>query len=65
MLSFEGKINGPFRLEYTSNLTQDFYYNLNREIFLLKLSYKNSCIKFDTFSMKNGSFFPQKRDTEK
>ena len=39
----------------TRNLTQ---------IFLLKLSYKNSCIKFYSFSKWNGSFnFPLKGKT--
>ena len=27
------------------------------QIFLLKLSFKKSCVKFDVFSRKNGSFF--------
>ena len=27
------------------------------KIFLLKLSYKNSCVKFDTFSRRNGTLF--------
>ena len=35
------------------------------QIFLVKLSYKNSCVKFDASSRINGSFVPQKQDTEK
>ena len=27
------------------------------KIFFLKLPYKNSCVKFDAFSRRNGSFF--------
>ena len=27
---------------------------------MLKLSYKNLCLKFDTFPRRNGSFFPSK-----
>ena len=27
------------------------------KIFLLKLSFKNSCVKFDTFSRRNGTLF--------
>ena len=34
-------------------------------MFLLKLSYKNSCFKFDAFSRRNSYFFSQKRDPEK
>ena len=32
------------------------YYILFNKIFLLKLSFKNSCFKFDEFSKRNGSF---------
>ena len=31
-----------------------------KKILLLKLSYKNSWVKFDAFSRRNGSFFPSK-----
>ena len=40
-------------------LTQKF-----NKIFLLKMSYKKSCGKFDAFLRKNGSFIPQKRGAE-
>ena len=54
------KKNEQFLLKNASNLTHEFFYeNLTRKlikIFMLKLSYKNSCLKFDTLSMRNGSF---------
>ena len=48
-------------------ITLDFLYNnFRKKIFLLKLSYKNSCVKFDAFSRQNGSFiFPSKTGGEK
>ena len=49
---FEGK-NEPFLLENTSHSTHEFFMTK----FLLKLSYKNSCVKFDGFSRQNGHFF--------
>ena len=65
---FEEK-NKPFLLEKASNLTHEFLYGILtrkiNKIFLLKMLYKNSCVKFDTFSKRNGSFFPQKRGAEK
>ena len=46
--------------ENASNLTYEFCMTiLTRKfikIFLLKLSYKNSCVNFDAFSRQNGSF---------
>ena len=41
------------------DLKEKFYENFNKKVrkfFLLKLSYKNLCIKFDVFSRQNGSF---------
>ena len=32
------------------------------QIFLLKLSYKSSCVKFDAFTRRNGSFYPKKTE---
>ena len=68
-LVFEGK-NGIFILENASNLTHEFLYDIfNNKIllnfFLLKLLYKNSCVKFHAFSRRNGYFFSQKRGAEK
>ena len=61
-LIFE-EINEPFFIENASNLTNEFLNdNFNdkiNKIYLLKLSYKNSCVKSDTFSKRNGSFFPK------
>ena len=49
-----------FIIENASSLT------IKKNVKLLKLSYKkNSCVKFDAFSRRNGSFFPQKRGAEK
>ena len=60
-LGFEGK-NEPFILENVSNLTHEFFMTiLTRKFFMLNLSYKNSCVKFDAFSRRNSLFFPQKR----
>ena len=42
------------------------YNNFNKQIllnvFLLKLSYIISCVKFNASSKRNSSFFPQKRE---
>ena len=58
--SFFGK-NEPFLLENASNLTyQLLYENFNNDIL-----FKFSCVKFDAFSRRNGSFFPQKQGAEK
>ena len=61
--------NEPLRLENISNLTHEFLHdNFKKKIniFLLKLSYKNSFVKFNAFSRQNGSFiFPQKGGAEK
>ena len=47
--------NETILLENVSNLTHEFLYdNFNKEFFLLKLSYKNSCVKLDAFSRRNG-----------
>ena len=48
-----------FLFENTSNLTHEFLYDkilITKfdYIFLLKLSYKNSFVKFDVFSRRNG-----------
>ena len=63
--SFLSKKN-PFLLENASNLAHEFVYdNLNKKIFVnfpVKLSYKNSCIKFDVFSKRNISFFLLKNE---
>ena len=52
-------------LENASNLSHEFLYdNFNTNIllnFLLKLSNRNSCVKFRAISRINGSFFSQKR----
>ena len=34
-----------------------FLYDNFNKIFLLKLSYKNSCVKFDALSRRNGTLF--------
>ena len=44
----------------TTILTRNF-----NKIFLLKLSYKNSCVNIHAFSSRNISFFPQKQGDEK
>ena len=59
-LVFEGK-NEPFLLENASNLTHEFLF----DNLLIKIVIQNSCVKFDEFSGRNGSFFSQKRGAEK
>ena len=63
------KTNKLFCLENTLNFTHEFFNdNFNKKIkknFLLKLSYKNPCVKFNTFSRKNGSFVSSKRGAQR
>ena len=49
--------NEPFLIKIALNLTHEFLYdNFNNKIFMLKLSYKNSCAKFNAYSRQKDSF---------
>ena len=60
-------INGPFRLENALNFTHEDLYNNFKNLakFLVILSYKSLCDRFDASERQNSSFYSPKEGAQK